>query len=133
VIALVRDHLKPGEFFKKREEVSDGAFRRLARKCELDLLYRVARADSLGRMRMDSPEKCTTPRPRSGSLSERKNWLSISVRLRRCCWPSSDRVGTRTRTQMGEITRAVYDMQIEGSVTSIEEAKQAAQEIISHG
>jgi len=26
---------------------------------------------------------------------------------------------------MGEITRAVYDMQIEGSVTSIEEAKQA--------
>src|SRR5438132_1651091 len=49
VIALVRDHLKPGEFFKKREEVGDGAFRRLARKCELDLLYRVAKADSLGR------------------------------------------------------------------------------------
>src|SRR5256885_3816353 len=49
VIALVREHLKPGEFFKKREEVRDGAFRRLARKCELDLLYRVAKADSLGR------------------------------------------------------------------------------------
>src|SRR5258708_40337024 len=49
VVALVRDHLKPGEFFKKQEEVGDGAFRRLARKCELDLLYRVARADSLGR------------------------------------------------------------------------------------
>src|SRR5260370_40554535 len=49
VVALVRDHLKPGEYFKKREEVGDGAFRRLARKCELDLLYRVARADSLGR------------------------------------------------------------------------------------
>src|SRR4029078_8593866 len=49
VVALVRDHLKPGEFFKKREEVGDGAFRRLARKCELDLLYRVAKADSLGR------------------------------------------------------------------------------------
>ena len=49
VVALVRDHLKPGEFYKKREEVGDGAFRRLARKCELDLLYRVAKADSLGR------------------------------------------------------------------------------------
>ena len=49
VIALVRDHLKPGEFFKKRDEVGDGAFRRLARKCDLDLLYRVAKADSLGR------------------------------------------------------------------------------------
>src|SRR5213594_1116046 len=49
VVALVRDHLKPGEYFKKRDEVGDGAFRRLARKCELDLLYRVAKADSLGR------------------------------------------------------------------------------------
>ncbi len=49
VIALVRDHLKPGEFYKKRDEVGDGAFRRLARKCELELLYRVAKADSLGR------------------------------------------------------------------------------------
>ncbi|MGH8773400.1 MAG: CCA tRNA nucleotidyltransferase, partial [Burkholderiales bacterium] len=45
VIALVREHLKPGEFYKKREEVGDGAFRRLARRCELDLLYRVAKAD----------------------------------------------------------------------------------------
>jgi tRNA nucleotidyltransferase (CCA-adding enzyme) len=44
VVAIVRDHLKPGEFYKKRDEVGDGAFRRLARKCELDLLYRVAKA-----------------------------------------------------------------------------------------
>ncbi|MDQ3821561.1 MAG: HD domain-containing protein, partial [Acidobacteriota bacterium] len=48
-IALVRDHLKPGEFYRTRGEIGEGAFRRLARKCELDLLYRVARADSLGR------------------------------------------------------------------------------------
>ena len=49
VVALVRDHLKPGEFYRQREEISDGAFRRLARRCELELLYRVAKADSLGR------------------------------------------------------------------------------------
>ena len=49
VIALVREHLKPGEFYKKRDEVGEGAFRRLARRCEPDLLYRVAKADSLGR------------------------------------------------------------------------------------
>src|ERR1044071_3741151 len=36
VIALVREHLKPGEFYKKRDEVGDGAFRRLARRCEPD-------------------------------------------------------------------------------------------------
>jgi len=49
VIALVREHLKPGEFYKKRDEIGEGAFRRLARRCEPDLLYRVAKADSLGR------------------------------------------------------------------------------------
>src|SRR3712207_5007389 len=48
-IALVRDHLKPGEFYRLRDEITDSAFRRLARRCELDLLYRVAKADSLGR------------------------------------------------------------------------------------
>ncbi|HEX8687325.1 MAG TPA: HD domain-containing protein, partial [Pyrinomonadaceae bacterium] len=48
-IALVRDHLKPGEFYRTRGEITDGAFRRLARRCELELLYRVAKADSLGR------------------------------------------------------------------------------------
>ena len=48
VIALVREHLKPGEFYKKRDEVGEGAFRRLARRCEPSLLYRVAKADSLG-------------------------------------------------------------------------------------
>ena len=57
VIALVRDHLKPGEFFKKQNEVGDGAFRRLARKCELDLLYRVAKADSLGRNTEELPRE----------------------------------------------------------------------------
>ncbi|HEY5907925.1 MAG TPA: HD domain-containing protein, partial [Vicinamibacteria bacterium] len=49
VVALVRDHLKPGELYKDRDRIGDGAIRRLARKCEPDLLYRVARADCLGR------------------------------------------------------------------------------------
>ncbi|MCV4639755.1 hypothetical protein OFB62_31125, partial [Escherichia coli] len=48
VIQLVRYHLKPGEFYKSKTPIGDGAFRRLARKVELDLLYRVAKADSLG-------------------------------------------------------------------------------------
>ena len=42
-------HLKPGQLYDERERVSDGAIRRLARKCEPDLLYRVAKADCLGR------------------------------------------------------------------------------------
>ena len=49
VLGLVGNHLKPGQLYDDRERVSDGAIRRLARKCEPALLYRVARADCLGR------------------------------------------------------------------------------------
>lgn len=49
VIALVKDHLKPGALYQARSEVSVGAIRRLAGRVEADLLYRVARADCLGR------------------------------------------------------------------------------------
>ena len=39
----------PASFTRSAMRLVTGAFRRLARKCELDLLYRVAKADSLGR------------------------------------------------------------------------------------
>jgi len=39
---------KARRILQETDEVGDGAFRRLARKCELDLLYRVAKADSWG-------------------------------------------------------------------------------------
>jgi tRNA nucleotidyltransferase (CCA-adding enzyme) len=49
IVALVRDHLKPGCLYQARHEVSVGALRRLASRVEADLLYRVAKADCLGR------------------------------------------------------------------------------------
>ena len=49
VLALVAHHLKPGQLYDERDRVGDGAIRRLARQCEPDLLYRVAKADCLGR------------------------------------------------------------------------------------
>ena len=30
VLALVREHMRPGEFYRRRDEITDGAFRRLA-------------------------------------------------------------------------------------------------------
>ena len=47
------------------------AFRRLARRCEPDLLYRVAKADSLGRMHPGSHvNNGTTLKRRSGLSNE---------------------------------------------------------------
>ncbi len=49
VIGLVTEHLRPMAFFKARDTVTDGAFRRLAQKVDLELLARFARSDCHGR------------------------------------------------------------------------------------
>jgi tRNA nucleotidyltransferase (CCA-adding enzyme) len=133
VVALVRDHLKPGEFYKKRDEVGDGAFRRLARKCELDLLYRVAKADSLGRNAENVPrEKWFTAEAQDWFI-ERARELEVTSR------PPAPillgrhllELGLEPCPRIGEITRAVYEMQLDGRVTTLEEAKAAARKLVS--
>ena len=133
VIALVRDHLKPGEFFKKREEVGDGAFRRLARKCELDLLYRVAKADSLGRNADWVPREKWYDAAAQDWFIERARELEVESTA-----PSPLllgrhllEMGLQPGPRIGEITRAIYEMQLDGRVQTLEEAKTAAKELIS--
>src|SRR5207248_3300360 len=49
VLGMVANHLKPGMFAMANPPVSDGAFRRLAQKVDLELLARIAKADCEGR------------------------------------------------------------------------------------
>ena len=49
VLGITAHHLKPGMFGMSQTPVSDGAFRRLAQKVDLELLARVAKSDCLGR------------------------------------------------------------------------------------
>ena len=132
VIALVRDHLKPGEFYKKRDQVGDGAFRRLARKCELDLLYRVAKADSLGRNADWVPRQ-------QWFTAEAQDWFIARARdldvVARAPQPillgrHLLEMGLAAGPRIGEITRAVYEMQLDGRVRTLDEAKQSAAEIM---
>jgi len=132
VIALVREHLKPGEFFKKRDEVGDGAFRRLARRCEPDLLYRVAKADSLGR---NAP---WVPREKWYG-SEAQEWFIQRARELDVERRAPDplllgrhllAMGVEPGPQVGEITRAVYEMQLDGRVRTVEKAIEEARRLI---
>jgi tRNA nucleotidyltransferase (CCA-adding enzyme) len=133
VIALVREHLKPGEFYKKREEVGDGAFRRLARKCELDLLYRVAKADSLGR---------------NAPWVSREKWYDSAAQewfIRRAKELEVEQqppapllmgrhlleMGLNPGPKVGEITQAVYEMQLDGRVKSLDDARREAYKMLS--
>jgi tRNA nucleotidyltransferase (CCA-adding enzyme) len=133
VIALVRNHLKPGEFFKKRDEVGDGAFRRLARKCELDLLYRVAKADSLGRNADWVPRENWYTAEAQEWFIERARELEVQseapapILLGRHLLEMGMQPGPR----IGEITRAVYEMQLDGRVQDLATAKDAAKEMMS--
>jgi tRNA nucleotidyltransferase (CCA-adding enzyme) len=135
VIALVREHLKPGEFYKKRDEVGEGAFRRLARRCEPDLLYRVAKADSLGRNADWVPREQWYGSEAQEWFIERSRELQVELR------PPDPillgrhllELGVKPGREMGEITRAVYEMQLDGRVRTIDDAIAEAKRIISHG
>ncbi len=133
VIALVREHLKPGEFYKKRDEVGDGAFRRLARRCELELLYHVAAADSLGRNSESVPrEKWYTAEAQEWFI-KRARELDVEHRPPAPILMGRHlfELGVAPGPRMGEITRAVYEMQLDGRVETLDQAVAAAQKILS--
>lgn len=133
VIALVREHLRPGEFYKKQEQVGDGAFRRLARRCELDLLYRVAKADSLGR----NAEWVSRDRWYDATAQDwfidRARELQVEQRAPAPLLMGRHllEMGLQAGPKIGEITRRVYEMQLDGRVTSVEQAITAAREMLS--
>jgi tRNA nucleotidyltransferase (CCA-adding enzyme) len=132
VVALVRDHLKPGEFYRMREEISDGAFRRLARRCELELLYRVAKADSLGR---NAP---WVPREKWHTAEAQEWFIARARELSVERTPPAPllmgrhllEMGLAPSPRVGEITRAVYELQLDGRVRTLEEAKEAARKLL---
>ena len=128
VVALVRDHLKPGEFYNRRDEISDGAFRRLARRCELELLYRVARADSLGRNADWVPRERHFTAESQEWFIRRARELAVEERAPEMILMGRHllEMGLKPGPRVGEITRAVYEMQLDGRVRDLEEAKQAA-------
>jgi tRNA nucleotidyltransferase (CCA-adding enzyme) len=133
VMALVREHLKPGEFFKKRDEVGDGAFRRLARRCELDLLYRVAKADSLGRNADWVPREKWYTADAQEWFIERARELEVEQR------PPAPillgrhllEMGLEPGPRIGEITKEIYEMQLDGRVRTLDDAKDSARRMLS--
>lgn len=132
VIALVREHLKPGEFYKKRDEVSDGALRRLARRCELDLLYRVARADSLGRNAPWVPREKWYGAEAQQWFIERARELEVEARPPEPLLLGRHLIemGLSPSPRFGEILSAVYERQLDGRVRTLDEAKQAARSLL---
>ncbi len=126
IIQLVRYHLKPGEYYKaeSKHPVGDGAFRRLARKVEPDLLYRVAKADSLGRYPDGDRSKMIFG-------SEAQEWFIEKVRSLNVEKKAPDPIlmgrhlielGLTPGPEFKKILDAVYEKQLDGIVSELDGA-----------
>jgi tRNA nucleotidyltransferase (CCA-adding enzyme) len=128
VMALVAYHLTPAHYFKAQargETISDGAFRRLAQRVEPDLLYRVARADCLGRTGDFKPdaEEWFLARVQALAVTERPPEPLLKGRHVLA-------LGLEPGPRVGQIIRAVYELQLDGRVATLEEAIAAARRIV---
>lgn len=132
VIELVVHHLKPGMFYKAKK-VGDGAFRRLARKVELDLLYRVAKADALGR----NPE--WIPKEK-WFKAEAQEWFIEKAESLEIKHVGPEPIlmgrhliefGLKPSKQFKDILDEVFEKQLDGKIETLDEAKEYAREIIS--
>jgi tRNA nucleotidyltransferase (CCA-adding enzyme) len=121
VVALVADHLKPGQLYYDRERVSDGAIRRLAGRCEADLLYRVARADCLGRGGRPSPVAMEWFRDRVQELAVEQRGPEPLLRGRDLL-----ALGLEPGPAVGRLLAELYEAQLDGQVATREEALAAA-------
>ncbi len=128
VLALVEHHLTPIHWFETQaagELITDGVFRRLALDVEPGLLYRVELANRLGRAGSVSPvaEEWFIGRVRELGVEERAPEPILKGRHVLA-------FGLEPGPRIGEITRAVYEMQLDGSVTALDEAISAARSIV---
>jgi tRNA nucleotidyltransferase (CCA-adding enzyme) len=125
VVALVRDHLKPGALYQARHEVSAGAIRRLARRVEADLLYRVARADCLGRTGDFSPIAMEWFIAEVRRLSVERAGPTPLLRGRDLL-----DLGVRPGPMVGKILAEVYEQQLDSKVQTRDEGLAAARRLL---
>ena len=127
VLGLVAQHLKPGMWFKVRDEVGAGAFRRLAQKVDLELLARLAKSDCLGRA--PGVFNCDA----MDWFLDRARALGVEHRP-----PAPLLLGRHVLAlglgpgpRVGEILKAVYELQLDGTVGSLDEAIATARELLA--
>ncbi|HEV8210464.1 MAG TPA: CCA tRNA nucleotidyltransferase [Vicinamibacterales bacterium] len=126
VLGITAQHLKPGSWFKVRDEVGDGAFRRLAHKVDLELLARVAKSDCEGRQ--PGQFDCTA----MDWFLERARALGVQHRPPEPILLGRHllALGLKPGPRVGEILRAIYEQQMDGTVTTLEQAVDAARQFI---
>lgn len=127
VLGLVAHHLKPGMLYKVREQLTDGAFRRLAQKANLELLARLAKSDCLGREPgvfdcsamdwfLDRARELGVDRSPPKPLVLGRHLLELGMT------PGPD---------MGVLLKQIYEKQLDGEIKTAEEGIALASRILA--
>ena len=125
VLGLVANHLKPGMWHAARDGVGDGAFRRLARKVDLELLARLAKADCLGRAGTFDYSAMDWFLERARTLGvehEPPKPLLLGRHLLK--------LGMTPGPLIGQVLSQVYERQLDGAVATLDEVRALAKKII---
>ena len=125
VLGIVAHHLKPGMWHKVREEVGDGAFRRLAQKVNLELLAVLAKSDCTGREGSFDCSAMDWFLDRARALGVEHQPPARLV-LGRHLLP----LGVMPGPAMGRLLQAIYERQLDGEVTTTEEGVQLARRML---
>ncbi len=126
VLAITAHHLKPGAWHKVRDQVGDGAFRRLALKVNMEWLARVAKSDCLGRT---GPFDCSA----MDWFLERARGLGVEHQPPRPLLLGRHllELGVAPGPQMGALLKQIYERQLDGEVTTVEQAVEAARVLLT--
>ncbi len=116
VAGLTAHHLKPGMFYKSPTPVTDGAFRRLAQKVDLELLARLAKSDCLGRTGYFDCTAMDWFIDRARALGVEHAPPAPLVLGRHLL-----DLGARPGPEVGLLLKKIYEKQLDGEVTNLEQ------------
>lgn len=124
VLALVRERLAPNRFYEQRGFLPDGAIRRIAQRVDLDLLYRLARANGLSGGATSSPDSADWFIEKARRLGVEHGPPQPLLLGRHLI-----EQGVEPGPRMGEILRRVYEIQLDGEIETLDEALTVARNI----
>ncbi len=125
VLGIVAQHLKPSMFFKSPTPVGDGAFRRLAQKVDPELLARFAKADCHGRSGTFDCEAMDWFLERARALGVEHQPPAPFLLGRHVL-----ELGVAPGPAVGVLLKAVYEQQLDGDITNLDEARAALRQMI---
>ena len=126
VLGLVAHHLKPSAFRKSPRPVSDGAFRRLAQKVDLELLARFAAADCHGRSGTFDCSAMDWFLERARALGVEHAAPAPIVLGRHLL-----ELGVAPGPLMGDLLRQIYERQLDGEIATLDEGLKIARALVA--